>query len=566
MKNNFSLNGISIKYKIFALSGILVVASLMTSSIAMFKMAHLGDEIMAIAETNIPLTNMVTEITIGQLGQAASFEKALRYGLLLNDDVNARHNLQAAVKVFIAHSKTIAMKLAEGGRLAMAAATLAPGIEEQQAFERVAHALSQIATERLPYESQALAVFKLLSSGEVYQLTETSNSMDVQEQKISDGLRSLLAEIGRFSENAALKSEQSEKSAFAILGIIAAIAIVLSILLAYYIINNISCGINYAVEVTERISNGDLTQPINISSGGEIGQQLYALKVMQEHLRGMIREMEQSSTELAASSDELAAVSEQTNKNLYQQQAEVQQVATAMNQMATTIHEVADNAAASSQAAQNANQEAGEGGKVVQGTIRSIEKLASGVEKAGSVIQQLATDSENIGSVLDVIKGVAEQTNLLALNAAIEAARAGEQGRGFAVVADEVRTLAQRTQQSTHEIEQMIEKLQSGTQNAVSVMVASQELARYSVDEAARAGASLEVITAAVESISDMNIQIASAAEEQSSVAEEMNQNITTINSISEQNATASNQTTTSSEELSRMASHLQQLILRFNT
>jgi len=564
MMKNRSLNGISIKHKIFILSGTLILACILVSSIAIVKMGHIGDEIALLAEKDIPLTNAIMSITVKQLEQTINFEKALRYGVIASDDASAANHFEEAVSLFNSYSVGIDGKLKEANRVSTAAVAEARTSEERQIFENAVNTLSKVEKAHLGYEADVKAIFDLLSKGEVDQITEKISDIELQETNIDRELESLLTKMGKFSADAALMAEKDEKSALKILSIITVIAIVLGLLLANYFTSNISRDINYAVEVTERIATGDLAQVVNTDSGGEVGQQLNALKVMQENLKNMIGEMGRSSVELSSSSEELATVSEQTTKNLCQQQTEVEQVATAMNEMAATIHEVAQNAAASSQAAQNANQEASEGGRVVEETIESIEKLASGVENAGAVIQALATDSENIGSVLDVIKGVAEQTNLLALNAAIEAARAGEQGRGFAVVADEVRTLAQRTQQSTHEIEQMIEKLQSGTQNAVSVMIESQELARHSVDEAARAGASLEVITTAVGSISDMNIQIASAAEEQSSVAEEMNNNITSVSSIGEQNAAAANQTTASSEELSRMASHLQELILRF--
>jgi len=564
MKKNISLNSISIKHKIFILSGILILGCVVTSGIAIVKMGHIGQEIAEIAEKDIPLSNVVTSITVNQLEQAVNFEKAIRFGLMINNDADAIGHLEEAVNAFNSYSKDIITQLTEGIRIATNAAPTAKLPGAGQAFEEVAKILAKIEKEHLSYEGQVQTVFGLLSKGDVGEAIEKSVHIELEEEKINHELLLLGRKIGQLSADLAKMAERDEKNAFSLLITVTVITIVFSLLLAHFLTANISRGINYAVEVTERISTGDLTQTIDLNSGGEIGQQLYALKVMQDHLRSMIGEMGQSSTELSSSSEELAVVSEQTTKNLCLQQTEVEQVATAMNEMAATINEVAKNAAASSQAAQNANKEASEGGRVVEETIESIEKLASGVENAGAVIQALATDSENIGSVLDVIKGVAEQTNLLALNAAIEAARAGEQGRGFAVVADEVRTLAQRTQQSTHEIEQMIEKLQSGTQNAVSVMIDSQDLARHSVNEAARAGASLEIITAAVGSISDMNIQIASAAEEQSCVAEEMNNNITSVNSISEQNATAATQTTSSSEELSRMAAHLQDLILRF--
>ncbi len=219
---------------------------------------------------------------------------------------------------------------------------------------------------------------------------------------------------------------------------------------------------------------------------------------------------------------------------ILEQKGEVDQVATAMTEMSATVHEVARNATEAAEAAQRADEETGKGKMVVSQAIEAIDLLANEVNDAAQVIHRLEQDSDEIGAVLDVIRGIAEQTNLLALNAAIEAARAGEQGRGFAVVADEVRTLAQRTQQSTQEIQNMIERLQSGAQDAVKAMEQGRSRAQVGVEQAAEAGVSLETIAQAVGTISDMNTQIATAAEEQSVVAEEINLNIVSISDMAD--------------------------------
>jgi methyl-accepting chemotaxis protein len=285
---------------------------------------------------------------------------------------------------------------------------------------------------------------------------------------------------------------------------------------------------------------------------------------MFESFRDIIDKVSESTLHVASASEELSAITERNSAGVRSQQIEAEQVATAMNEMTATVQEVARNAALAAQSASEANNEALEGKKMVQTTIDAINELSGEVDNASHVIQKVESESLKIGSVLDVIRGIAEQTNLLALNAAIEAARAGEQGRGFAVVADEVRTLASRTQNSTLEIQNMIEQLQTGARSAVVVIDASRKKADESVQRAERAGRSLESITLSVATINDMNTQIASAAEEQNSVAEEINRNIININHVAQETADSAEQTTMASEGLARLASELQSLVAQF--
>lgn len=236
-----------------------------------------------------------------------------------------------------------------------------------------------------------------------------------------------------------------------------------------------------------------------------------------------------------------------------------------MNEMQSTLQEVARNTTEAAGAANHAMDAAGQGTSVVQETISSIDEVATKLEDASNVVQQLEQDSHNISMVLDVIRGIADQTNLLALNAAIEAARAGEQGRGFAVVADEVRTLAQRTQASTEEINKMIELLQARTAEAGNAMQISRSQMMNSVELASKAGESIDRINDAVNMITDMNNQIASATEEQNLVAEELNRNVTTIQSVSEENAQGTQHTATTCHDLNRTATGLLEATRRFD-
>lgn len=277
-----------------------------------------------------------------------------------------------------------------------------------------------------------------------------------------------------------------------------------------------------------------------------------------------IQSSKNTAEHLSSATEKMHSQSDQARQGVSRQQLEIDQIATAINQMTATVQEVARSATDAATAASQADQEANSGKNVVSQTVDSIQTLAMNVEQAADVIQQLEVDTSDIGSVLDVIKGIADQTNLLALNAAIEAARAGEQGRGFAVVADEVRTLASRTQESTEEINTMIEKLQSGAKNAVTAMETGREQARTGVEQALLAGQSLDAITQSVATINDMNTQIASAAEEQSKVAEEINRNVVNISQVADETASNVAQVADQSAELGNLALALNSEVERF--
>ncbi len=327
----------------------------------------------------------------------------------------------------------------------------------------------------------------------------------------------------------------------------------------------------HTMAVADRLAKGDLTARIDVGGGKGASRDEIALiagsfNAMADSFHNIVRELASATAQLASAAEETSAITRETSAGTQREQVEVEQVATAMNQMTATVREVAGNAARAASAASAAEEEARKGGQVVNQTMAVIDGLANGIEQADGVVHRLAAESDDIGKVLDVIRDIAEQTNLLALNAAIEAARAGDQGRGFAVVADEVRTLASRTQASTQEIQTMIQRLQEGAAAAVKAMEKSRSEAKAGVEHATATSGSLGAIVAAVNSINDLNAQIASAAEEQSAAAEEIDRNIANINDVVSQTATGSSQTATASEQVARLAEELQVLVGRFQT
>ena len=327
---------------------------------------------------------------------------------------------------------------------------------------------------------------------------------------------------------------------------------------------NIIAPIARVIGHIDTLSQGHFGQRIDLHREDELGRLADAANRLRDFLADTSSQLRHSSSELDLSSNELRAIAGIMSQGSHEQFERTDQVATAMHEMSATVQDVAGNAASAARAAQEADLQSESGARVVHDAITAIESLASEVEHAATVIHELEENSVSISSVVDVIRSIAEQTNLLALNAAIEAARAGEQGRGFAVVADEVRTLASRTQQSTREIQSMIEKLQSGANRAVTVMQSSCTKAQSGKQQVASAGQMLGQISTAVATINDMNAMIASAAEEQSSVAEEINRNVTSVSQIAEETSEASRQNVATSTQLASLASHLQRLVHAF--
>lgn len=340
----------------------------------------------------------------------------------------------------------------------------------------------------------------------------------------------------------------------------------LLLLLALRVILSIQQAVKLLREASEKIAAGDTTVRVAYPGNDELRSVAQAFNHMGERFQSALHDVGRSAEQLAAASEETSVVTENTSESMRKQQNEISLVATAMNEMHATANEVAQSASLAADAAHHADEEALVGRDVSLQTIEAIESLASAVEHATGVIEALAKDSEEIGSVLDVIRSIAEQTNLLALNAAIEAARAGEAGRGFAVVADEVRTLASRTQNSTEEINNMVTRLQRGAVQAVEAMEAGRTEARAGVEQTLKTTACLESIVKAISTINDMNVQIASAAEEQSAVSEEITRSVVAIDDLTTETTDGAMQTTEASHEVARLASALQELLGRFKT
>ena len=382
--------------------------------------------------------------------------------------------------------------------------------------------------------------------------------------QMGEQLNKLVAFNTADAKAASAKAGEHYSEAITGIVVVAVMAALMTVLLAWLLTRSILTPLNRAVLAAETIAGGNLSKVIEVDGNDEPARLLGALATMQTNLRKTIEQIAGSATQLGAAAEELSTVTQEASRGLQQQNNEIEQAATAVNEMTAAVEEVARNAVSTSEASNQSTAAAREGRDRVVETVDAIQTMTHDVQNTALMIEGLATQGRDIGKVLDVIRAIAEQTNLLALNAAIEAARAGEAGRGFAVVADEVRALAHRTAQSTQEIEKMVAGIQNGTGEAVSSMQQSNQRTQSTLEMARAAGVALEQITSSIQLINERNLVIASASEEQAQVSREVDRNLVNIRDLATQSAAGANQTSAATHELSRLAVDLNAMVARF--
>ena len=424
--------------------------------------------------------------------------------------------------------------------------------------------VAQVAVTSLPVDATLLKTDLAQYRALLTTLKQAQLDTETVQNRFEQQLNQLLAQSDLVSQGQAFKRDREAQHTRTLLISVTLAALLLGALAAWWIARQIAVPLREALAVANRIAAGDLSENPAVERRDELGQLQQSMAQMIRNLRGLISGIGDSARQIASAATQLSTVTEQTRAGVNNQKDETDQVATAMNEMLATAQEVARHAEQASIAASEADQQTHLGDKVVAQAVEQIGHLASEMALSSRAMLALQQESQQIGSVLDVIKSVSQQTNLLALNAAIEAARAGSAGEGFAVVADEVRSLALRTQESAEEIEGLILRLHTGTQQVADIMDSSRSLTDNSVTLTRDAGDALAAIARTVSVIQEMNPQIAAAAEEQSAVAEEINRSVLKVRDVSEQTAAASEETAAASAQLTQLSLDLQTLVSKF--
>jgi len=525
----------------FALIGSLM---LILGIFALTQMSKIRAAGMEIEQNSLPSIKTLDEFT-----QLTLRLRVLSYRLLINREPDVQ---QKTIELFQLRNEQIraAQNIYE---------KLIAGSEERSAYDQYVQKLAE-------YRQLEEKIKTLSRNNQIDELRSILNADLLANSEQMNVVLSKLVDINtrQLSESNKEASDQYSMAFDLLIGILI-VSTLLTLLFAWLLTSSITLPIAQALAAAEDIAEGNLTRPIKVDGSDEAGRLLAAMKKMQEKLRDTLQRISGSATQLASAAEELNTVTDESARGLSQQNKEIEQAATAVNQMTSAVEEVARNAVSTSDASKSATTSAGDGRELVMETVGAIERMSGDVQSTAELIGNLANESRDIGKVLDVIRGLADQTNLLALNAAIEAARAGEAGRGFAVVADEVRALAHRTQQSTSEIERMVGSIQGGTEQAVNSMRNSTERAESTLNIAKGAGMALDTINQAIVQINERNLVIASAAEEQAQVAREVDRNLVNIRELSVQSATGANQTSAASNELSRLAVDLNSMVARFS-
>lgn len=535
---------LSISKKATLCFGIITAILIALGGFSYIQLSHLRAAGQQLAENALPSTQTIDDIQISLLNARLESIRMLANSTNVAGKLAAESKVQHAVQTLKARSQYYRKSLISDDQ------DLARFDAADQAMGIYIAGLEQLAKLDSSEHERALA-FANTTQADNANLFQ--DKLNVIRQFNAEQAKALGVEAG----------EVYEKSV-EVLAAVVLVSLLLTVVLAIGLTRSIVRPIGDSLRLAEEIASGDLTRRLEISGSDEVSRLMVALNLMSKNLQGTVLEISEASMQLSSAAVEMTSITEAADRLLQQQNSEIEQAATAVTEMTSAVEEVARNATSTSQAAQESSESAKRGNLRVSETLSAVETLTDLVESSSSQVVKLAAQAEDISQVVGVIRSIAEQTNLLALNAAIEAARAGEQGRGFAVVADEVRALAHRTQISTLEIEKMIAAIQSGSSTTVESIRKSTEEVYNTKRTAEGAGQSLQQITDSVLQINERNLQIAVASEQQANVARDVDRSLISIRSLAIQSSEGANQTITASNELSRLAVNLNSLVQKF--
>lgn len=555
---------LTIKQRLLAYVAIICGIQAVAALVAFTNLATIEGHVKGIAHRDIPAISILTVITEHQLEQEILFERAFRYALEIGKETHAEQNFRRSMDEFIGLNNSLATEMEQGEHLFEQAAINAASKTEKMEFTR---ALDELKTAHHHHDSWAQHVnhvFVLLQQGQFHQAELAAVQVEKEAAELTDEVERLLHDIESFTERAVIDIEHEAVGLEQTVLWVGVTQVIVAIVIAWFLIRFIMGGLKRADLTISQLSDGNFAVPVKTDVPGEIGTLLHHMEVMRVAVADLLRAVSGSTNEVSGAATALAHSNVEVQENVRSQTEQIEQVAVAVNQMAATAASIAENSSLTHHSAETAANQSSESERINDQANEYTRQLITSLGNTGAALTELDQNTETIATVLDVIKSIAEQTNLLALNAAIEAARAGEQGRGFAVVADEVRHLAQRTQESTAEIETMIEQFKRGSSQAVASMQQSQQLGEKTISASEQASELMVEVNRAIASLNDMNLQVASAAEEQSSVVEELNQNFEAVRMAAETNASEVGMVAATSEELSTTAINLQGLVGQF--
>lgn len=552
----------SLSTKMFSYAGLMLAILIMSFGYAIYSLYQIGNELTSIVEDDMPLTKHLSQVTVIQLGQAISFERILFHGEAIS---NAES--EAQLETAISHFQASIVKFTAGtdkinSLFKQVNKDIQHGLQSPDPLiasemKHIDKAVTHIIAAHDSYVEHAIEVFILFAQGFTHQAEQAAIQVEHEEEALDHETEALQLEIIEFTEKGVMAAQQHEQQLIWILLIVGVaslfIGAIISVLLSRYLIGGIRTAI--------KVASGDLSNTITVNSKDEIGQLLQSMNTMKTRLVTMIRDIAVITEQLTSSSQEMTAATTRSSEIVSKQTTETELVASSMDELTQTAQGVSNHINDTASSAVKATETTSKGRVVIQKAVTEIEILSEQINNAAETITQLDAQSTNINSVMTVIESIAEQTNLLALNAAIEAARAGEQGRGFAVVADEVRTLAVRTQASTKEIHEIISSFQDGTGRASELMRKSLEQTNSVVTRTRDSDTAFGTISDEVEKISHICNQMSAASVQQESIGKEVNLNIVHFNEMATETSHNTKKSSQSSLKLEHITAELHQIV-----